>query len=412
MIPRNSVVVSRGLVRSLGLAATILSLAACGKRPERIPSGSDPKAVSRAGVDLTGDAKNANPHGAANPHGTTNPHGTPSAATTPVDGSAGSSSSFAWTTPPGWTELPSTSMRTANFRPAGDPHAECYLTFLVGDAGGLGANVNRWRAQLSLPPLTGTEIDALPKAAFLGRGAALLEGTGTWKGMNGGESAPGWGLLGLLLVDPNGSAFLKMTGPAKTVAAEREAFLALAKSFRAAGAPEPKASDASPKASDVDAKANGSESSKPADSAPAPHPKSGDANASGLSWTLPDGWRTAPEKPMRAASFFAGPGESVECYVSIFPGEAGGLLANVNRWRGQLDLPELTGVDCEHLESFPMLGRRGVVVEIEGKGTKLVGAACTGSDHSVFVKMTGPPELVREQRGAFLAFCMSLGETK
>ena len=115
---------------------------------------------------------------------------------------------------------------------------------------------------------------------------------------------------------------------------------------------------------------------------------------------------------MSAASFFTGPGEEVECYVSIFPGEAGGVLANVNRWRGQLDLPELTPIDVEHLESIPMLGRKAVVVEGEGKGTKLVGAACPGSERSVFVKMTGPAELVREQRGAFLAFCMSLGERK
>jgi hypothetical protein len=291
-------------------------------------------------------------------------------------------------------------MRTANFRPAGDARAECYLTFLVGDAGGLGANVNRWRTQLALPPLTVTEIEALPKASFLGRDAALLEATGTWKGMNGGESASGWGLLGLLLVDPNESAFLKMTGPAKVVAAEREAFLALAKSFRPAGAHDPHASAQEP----------GPDASKPAASTPkAKDPaKPSATNGAALSWTIPEGWRQAPEKPMRAASFFAGPGEEVECYVSVFPGDAGGVLANVNRWRGQLELPELTEVDVQHLERIPMLGREAVVVEAEGKGAKLVGAACQGSDRSVFVKMTGPPDLVREQRGAFLAFCTSL----
>lgn len=395
-------------VVSLGVALALGRLAACGGRPERLPSDKDSKAVSRASVDLM---SGSNPHGTPNPHEPASPHGTGSPSAAPTGPAADPTNSFAWTCPPGWTEAQPTSMRTANFHPAGDPRAECYLTFLVGDAGGLGANVNRWRAQLSLPPLTGEQIDALPKAAFLGRGAALLEASGTWKGMNGTEAAPGWGLVGILLVDPNGSAFLKMTGPAKLVAGEKDAFLALAKSFRAAGAPDPQA-NAQPDASPLQPEASHAAATSTSESKPAsPHPQANATDAP-LSWTLPEGWRPAPEKPMRAASFFTGPGEEVECYVSIFPGEAGGVLANVNRWRGQLDLPELTQIDVEHLESIPMLGRKAVVVEGEGKGTKLVGAACPGSERSVFVKMTGPAELVREQRGAFLAFCMSLGERK
>ena len=81
---------------------------------------------------------------------------------------------IAWTTPAGWTELPPTAMRTANFHPGGDPHADCYLTLLNGDGGGLGANVNRWRAQLSLPALSPSEIDALPRRTFVGGDAVFV----------------------------------------------------------------------------------------------------------------------------------------------------------------------------------------------------------------------------------------------
>ena len=325
---------------------------------------SESRVVSRAGVDFREEATTAERFGLEKPaKPASSPH-------------ADEASPFAWRCPPGWTEVAPTSMRAANFKPAGDPHAECYLTLLGGDGGGLGANINRWRTQLALPALPPSEIDALPKAPFLGRAAVLLEATGTWKGMNGTESAPGWGITGLLLVEPGGSAFLKMTGPAKLVEAERAAFLALAKSFRAARATE-------------EAKTKEE-----------------------FAWTLPDGWREAPAKPMRAVTFFAGPGEELECYVTVFPGEAGGVLLNVNRWRGQLDLPEITEVDVERLETVPMLGRKAYIVECEGKGSQLAAAACPGSDRSVFVKMSGPPELVKEQRGAFLAFCMSLEERK
>jgi hypothetical protein len=337
-------------------------VAACGGADgERAQPVGDSRVVTRAGVDFRSDATTAERFGLSKSAKTHTAAANPgSEAATP----------FAWTCPPGWTEVAPTSMRVASFRPAGDPHAECYLTLLSGDAGGLGANVNRWRAQLGL--------------AALGRASVLLEASGTWKGMNGNEAAPGWGLAGLLLVEPGGSAFLKMTGPAKLVVDERENLLALAKSFRAA---------------------------KPADEA-AKEQAAAETGGAGFAWVLPEGWRRAPDKPMRAASFFVGAGEALECYVTVFPGEAGGMLANVNRWRGQIDLPPLEEAEIATLESIPMLGRKAVVVEGEGKGTKLVGAACPGSERSVFVKMSGPPELVKEQRGAFLAFCMSLEEGK
>ncbi len=143
----------------------------------------------------------------------------------------GAAPALAWTTPPGWTEAPPTSMRAANFHAAGDERAECYLTLLAGDAGGLAANVNRWRAQMSLDPIDETAVAALPRAPFRDADGALLEIEGTFTGMSGSENAAGFALLGLLQVHPAGSAFLKLVGPADVVARERQAFLELAGSF-------------------------------------------------------------------------------------------------------------------------------------------------------------------------------------
>ncbi len=387
------------------LAVTIGLLAACGKRPERINDGSS--SASRTAVDVHSSASSmapgaTSPHGATDPHGMSSQHGSTSDATSP----------FAWTTPPGWTEAATTSMRLANFHPAGDPKAECYLTLLGGDAGGLAANVNRWRGQLALPSLDQAAIDALPKAQLLGRDAILMEATGTWTGMSGMESSPGWGLTGLLFVGAEGSAFLKMTGPAKVLADEREHFLELAKSIHPA-----QPSDAKPAPAPNGATASAPTGASPHGSSGTPKappvemPQSSPASDA-FAWTLPEGWRRAPDKPMRAATFYAGPGETLECYIAVFPGDTGGLLANVNRWRGQLDLPPLADADVAKLESIPMLGGKAVLVEGEGKGAQLVGAACPGTDRSVFVKMSGSPELVKAQRAAFLAFCGSLEEKK
>src|SRR5450631_1645059 len=60
-------------------------------------------------------------------------------------------------------------------------------------------------------------------------------------------------------------------------------------------------------------------------------------------WTKPDGWSEQSLSEMRLGSFKAdGPnGSSADVSVIAFPGEAGGLVSNLNRWRGQLQLEPL-----------------------------------------------------------------------
>lgn len=295
----------------------------------------------------------------------------------------GSKAPFTWKTPPGWVELPASSMRTANFRPGGDERAECYLTLLNGEAGGLTANINRWRSQLSLAGLSAADVDALPRAAFFGREAALVDATGTWKGMSGADTRADWALLGVALVDPNGSVFLKMTGPKETVAAQHDAFLALAASFDA-----------------------------PASEASGSNPASATNSAGGFTFELPNQWRRGADKSSRALTFWAGEGEAVECYVTVLGGTAGGELANVNRWRTQLGLQPVDQAAVDALDPFTMLGRPARIVELVGANSATYGVTCLGEDKSVFVKMTGPPELVRKQRSAMLAFASSLKEAQ
>src|SRR5262245_25745365 len=61
------------------------------------------------------------------------------------------------------------------------------------------------------------------------------------------------------------------------------------------------------------------------------------ATRSGIRWIAPAGWTEQPASGMRAASFRVPAGEEfIEVSVVPLGGEAGGELANVNRWRGQL----------------------------------------------------------------------------
>jgi hypothetical protein len=132
-------------------------------------------------------------------------------------------------------------------------------------------------------------------------------------------------------------------------------------------------------------------------------------------WTKPESWKEQPLSEMRLGSFkVEGPNaDSADVSVIAFPGEAGGLISNINRWRGQLQLSPLSEeqlpeviqktevdnvptdlVDCQTAVNTP-------------RPSRILGAVLQAGDRTWFVKMTGPPELIESQRQIFLDFVKS-----
>lgn len=301
---------------------------------------------------------------------------------------------LAYELPSGWSELPTTASRVANFRVAGEKASECYLTLLAGDGGGLEANLNRWRSQLSQEALSTEQIASLPKSLFFGGQATLLETSGTWKGMDGSRSDPNWGLKGLVLVSQGASAFLKMTGPEKTLSAERDRFLALAASFRF----EPRNLE--------------TEKPQPKSMDPAPSDSLPMANAQGLAWKAPEAWKEGPSRPMRLASWI--PSEGIDVSLAALDGAGGGALANANRWRQQMGQKELSPAAFEALPRIDMLQASFPWIEIEGAGEnagkKMLGVIASTGAKTVFFKMTGPAAAVDAERERFRELVRSLRE--
>ena len=128
-----------------------------------------------------------------------------------------------WTLPEGWQKMPDRPMRAATLAAGeGDSAIEVSITSFPGDVGGLTNNINRWRRQLGLPP----EDDAAVSASLteLKAGNQIFQ---LLELVNNGDA-----MRVAITMHAGNSWFFKMTGPAASIDAQREAFDGFIKSIR------------------------------------------------------------------------------------------------------------------------------------------------------------------------------------
>jgi hypothetical protein len=136
-------------------------------------------------------------------------------------------------------------------------------------------------------------------------------------------------------------------------------------------------------------------------------------SVAGLQYTLPQGWRQARAGRMSLATFLVAQGnQQAEVSISAFPGPAGGLLPNVNRWRGQLGLPEIDEVQLEKDKEFKKITVNDTpahLITIAGqRGESIHGAIVPRPDKTWFFKMKGPADVIDKQKSAFDTFLASV----
>lgn len=167
----------------------------------------------------------------------------------------------------------------------------------------------------------------------------------------------------------------------------------------------------------------------PTPARPAPAPPTGDgmaapggmantavptASGANLTWTAPEHWKSQPASAMRKATFLiAGEGTSeAELSVTAFPGDVGGELANVNRWRSQAGLPAITAADLpKAVTRIEKNGLKIAVLDIVGEGSgakRTLGAMVPFNGATWFFKLTGQDALVGREKSAFMAYIESV----
>ena len=128
-------------------------------------------------------------------------------------------------------------------------------------------------------------------------------------------------------------------------------------------------------------------------------------------WSAPAHWQAKPPGSVRKGSYNI-PGKDgavADLAITAFPGDTGGLFANVNRWRGQVGLPPITedklsesvehlAIGEFHVDVVDMLG------SVNGQPTRVLGAIVPHERETWFFKLTGPDALVAAERASFREF--------
>ncbi len=128
--------------------------------------------------------------------------------------------------------------------------------------------------------------------------------------------------------------------------------------------------------------------------------------AQNFNWNVPTQWKTQPAGQMQVARFSV-PGKA-EVFVSVFPSDTGGTLANVNRWRRQLHLTELTEANLASVVSpLDPANSQATLVDMTNNGQQLLGAIVPRDGQYWFYKLLGDASSVAPQKDAFIAFAKS-----
>ena len=117
---------------------------------------------------------------------------------------APAASDIHWHIPPGWKKESANDGVTAQMYSLGD--AQLTITPLTGAAGGIEANVQRWRQQAGLEPFSEEELKTEIKALQTGAGPAKIV-----KVSNSPTASKQ--LFGAILPQQGTTWFVKMTGP-------------------------------------------------------------------------------------------------------------------------------------------------------------------------------------------------------
>ena len=266
-------------------------------------------------------------------------------------------------------------------------------------------NVNRWRAQVSLPAIKAEELPQQVIAVEIGTDRGQLF---EYAGRSAEDDKPRR-ILAAVLPLPGLAWFFKVTGDDVLVAEQKPAFVAFLKSVKrdggeAGAAADPHTGLAMP-AADPHAGL-----SIPPVTAP---PDLDKPDSVKPAWTVPAGWQEVAPGNMQFARFSApnADGSKAEVTIAVLGGTGGGALANVNRWRGQLGLAPIDEAGLTKLAT-PIETGAGAATAVDlvsdSKEKRTVAVWLARGGQTWFYRLLGSDAAVGAQKEAFVKFVQSV----
>ena len=130
----------------------------------------------------------------------------------------------------------------------------------------------------------------------------------------------------------------------------------------------------------------------------------------GLSWSAPDHWKPGPASGMRLGSYVVERhSHTSEVTIISLPGNSGSLLANINRWRGQVGLGSIESKDLSSItETISIRGKDITFVTLHGTNGSIHAALFKLKNSTVFVKHSGDKHTIDEESVIFEGFVRGL----
>lgn len=305
-----------------------------------------------------------------------------------------------WTTlPKGWQEQTPGEMRVASFSITGEngKKADVSVIPLPGLAGGDFANLNRWRGQVGLQPVSEDDLGKLAEKIEVGdEPGKLFDLAGTDPSSGNPER-----ILAVIQHRDGMAWFFKVSGDDKLVEQEKPSFVSFLKSVKF-GAPETAGlPPGHPAVGAMGMPEMAAQNSGPVSTEGQPD------------WKVPSDWKPMPSGPFLLAKFSvtADSGAQADVNVSTSAGDGGGLVPNVNRWRMQLGLGSLSADEVSKLVTpVDVVGGKAMFLDMtgtsaqSGQPARMIAAVLPQNGQTWFYKIMGDPKVVEAQKDAFTTF--------
>jgi len=303
-------------------------------------------------------------------------------------------------TPAGWTEEQAGGMRAAAFSIPDQKGSNINVGVVPMPQLNVSTAqlVNMWRDQLGLGAVGEEEVARDTQKVKVGSADAELFELVSAKPVLQDEKSKGRVIVAMLPHDGK-TWFFKMSGEDESVRAQKPAFLEFLKSveFR------PGHADLNP----------GRFTSTNVKRIPGSQREESPGVGARPQWQVPSGWQEVPPTQMLLAKFVMPDKEQpkAEITVSVFPGDAGGVLQNVNRWRRQIRLEPVQEDSLEKMTtSLELPEGKAILVDLTGQNptngqpTRIIGAILPKGDRTWFYKLMGHEQIAEREKAAFIKF--------